>query len=640
MSPARKKGKRHSKSSRANAKTPQRRRGRPPVDPLNWQTPKGPAPDKRDHHAKSKVVALVGQLICLITGWVTLPYLLQCVHIVPRTLHRTHEDWYDRLRESVGIFENGKRDLNLDNTGNQDIFHLTIHKIWDGPGMFPKVSYTFGLYSMSAKPKHVIGLYSNEPRKYDHIVKNERTLQAMRKEDCEGTELFHSIDVEDDTEASRQLGPEYQPPNAPTPSDTSNTPVTHILTVGVQESIRIVSHLNPVFVIWDYALKMLYRCYTKPELADELPQEDVIFFKEEIWPVVGHWFMENPESLFTGESDDDEDSGNSEDEEDSETDDDYEADEVVDLGHGQAKGDRRARLTGTKTDQPTTGIEPIPMSKRPAKTSVRFGAFPKASSDSSDISDRSATPCPPGISSERATALGGPGSTILMSARHDLDADAAAVNAHALESIPEDDETEGAQNRARSPSEGPFQTPADSTNESTTRDKASRIDRYAAAIGRKAKSIGFTVGKRISDRTTLKGTSSTFKASTVQFGHSANQDPPGTEPSAWRASDIADAEGEPTDGSAPNSTSTDPPGASDATAAGPSTAGPSVPQPITRPRRSQPKRNYKEASSSDGFSDAGDDVDNPPPKRLRMKPPAPKGTPAKKGAPAKKKGRG
>ena len=58
--------------------------------------------------------------------------------------------------------------------------------------MFPKVSYTFGLYSMTAKPKHVIGLYSNEPRKYDHIVKNERTLQAMRKEDREGAELFQS----------------------------------------------------------------------------------------------------------------------------------------------------------------------------------------------------------------------------------------------------------------------------------------------------------------------------------------------------------------------------------------------------------------------------------------------------------------
>ncbi|KAL1761243.1 hypothetical protein FB107DRAFT_286237 [Schizophyllum commune] len=626
--------------------TPLQRRGRPPLDPINWQTPKGPTPDKRDHHAKSKVVAVIGQLICLVTGWVTLSYFLQCVHIVPRTLHKTHKDWYHRLRKSVGIVVNGERQLNLDNTGNQDIFHLNIHKIWDGPGVtsnIAQVFYTYGLYSMSAKPKHLLGLYATEPRKYSHVVKDDRTLQVLRKEDCEDTEAFLSINVEDDTQDSRQLGPEHLPQGAPTPEDTSNTPTTRILTVGVQESIVLVSHLNPVFVIWDYALKMFYRCYMEPALAEELPQEDVRFFIEEIWPVVGHWFVDEPTSYFedyvfdTSESEQPIDLGTGY---SAIVDDNANGYDGVDADSDTENADRPARIVTAKTHQPTTASHKISMPKRPAKTSIRF-SFPKASSDSSDASDRSATPCPSGTTNEPGMTLGTPGFAAPKTTRRNLNVDALSNGAQVLESIPEREEWEEAKNGARSPSEGPFQPPDDNPPESTSSDKASRINRYATAISRKAKSIGFTLGKRPSDRTALKGTSFTFKASTVQFGQSAKQDPPGTErtePPTRYASDTADAGGEPTDGSTSNANLSDPPGASDATAAGPSTAGPSVPQPITRPRRSQPKRNYKEASSSDGFSDAGEDDDDPPPKRLRLKAPAQKG--AQKGAPAKKKGRG
>lgn len=66
-----------------------------PFDPkfLKYQTPtdKAETPKDRPRYLRQKIVAIIGYAACLFTGMIPVFYMLECMHIVPRSLHKTHE---------------------------------------------------------------------------------------------------------------------------------------------------------------------------------------------------------------------------------------------------------------------------------------------------------------------------------------------------------------------------------------------------------------------------------------------------------------------------------------------------------------------------------------------------------------------
>lgn len=113
----------------------------PGFDPqyLEFRTPSNSleTPAERPRYLRKKIVSLIGYAVCLFTGMMPAFYRLECMHIVPRSLQRTH--WvmvcrsyfmwrahlnflqYFCFREAIGIMINGERSLNLDTSGNCDL---------------------------------------------------------------------------------------------------------------------------------------------------------------------------------------------------------------------------------------------------------------------------------------------------------------------------------------------------------------------------------------------------------------------------------------------------------------------------------------------------------------------------------------
>ncbi|TRM69434.1 hypothetical protein BD626DRAFT_553917 [Schizophyllum amplum] len=86
---------------------------------------------------KRKVLALVGSPMCLLSVYAYLAVAMHMMHIVPRTLWRTHPTLFILLQEAIGKIVKGAdgryhRVLNLDSSRNQDIMCLLYHQLFDG----------------------------------------------------------------------------------------------------------------------------------------------------------------------------------------------------------------------------------------------------------------------------------------------------------------------------------------------------------------------------------------------------------------------------------------------------------------------------------------------------------------------------
>ncbi|KAI4294432.1 hypothetical protein K525DRAFT_252401 [Schizophyllum commune Loenen D] len=250
-----------------------------------------------------KLLKIVGLRRCAVGCMIGPPWLVQGIHIVSRTLKNTHREIYDRFRNCVGIFDEktGEKLIDLDDIGNYEWAHFDMHHLFDGRSvqgraygggewgfrpknlraftahlkanpdadyktgqLCPKGLYEFVVYGFPGGQQHLFGRYSEDQRTYAHL----------KKED--GKEWTKDEILRWYMESQHRHGPVE----------------ARVLQVGDQGFV-IISHMNPVFVVFDYALKMKYRIIDRPDepdLIEGIPQEDIDFFLEELWPVVKCWF--------------------------------------------------------------------------------------------------------------------------------------------------------------------------------------------------------------------------------------------------------------------------------------------------------------------------------------------------------------
>ncbi|TRM61344.1 hypothetical protein BD626DRAFT_570989 [Schizophyllum amplum] len=317
-------------------------------NPLLHETPRIQTPKNRSPKMRAKVIAIIGQAVCLFTGMLAAVYTLHCIHFVPRSLHRTHPIIYECFRQSIGILnEEDKKVLNLDCSGNGDVAHMGVHIVYDGPGvkknigqgdlalvpvdiekdlvhierhkgqdyrqLFPEKARTFYVYGLS-NVKHVIPRYAYRARTYDSLTSKPRSVQEVRDEDCAGAEAPEptsndpaAADSVKATDPSAEESAAYEIPeryteddvkDLPEPDSTDEDPISHVLRPGRNEDLAVVSHGNPVFILFDYALKMRYRCDDE-QLVKAIPEADVRYFEGRLWPALRHWFVPPGESKHT-----------------------------------------------------------------------------------------------------------------------------------------------------------------------------------------------------------------------------------------------------------------------------------------------------------------------------------------------------
>ncbi|KAL1727835.1 hypothetical protein EV714DRAFT_238544 [Schizophyllum commune] len=253
-----------------------------------------------------KLLKIVGLRRCAVGCMIGPPWLVQGIHIVTRTLWKSHEDIYKRFARHVGVKnpKTGEYEINLDDVGNYEWAHFALHHLFDGRSvqgraygggawaffpdledflarldaagdnanyktLYPKGLHAFGVYGFPCDEVHVYGRYSSDERTYAHSYNRD------------GKKWTKASILEYYMERQHDHGPVE----------------TRILQVGDQGFI-IISHMNPVFVVFDYALKMKYRILDNPELAEGIPLKDVNFFTKRLWPRVRGWFedTEGPET--------------------------------------------------------------------------------------------------------------------------------------------------------------------------------------------------------------------------------------------------------------------------------------------------------------------------------------------------------
>ncbi|KAL1703323.1 hypothetical protein EV121DRAFT_271168 [Schizophyllum commune] len=307
--------------SRPPQQTPQ-----PPQNPqydfsyLYQETPRKQTPDERAPNLREKIFAVIGYATCLLTGMMHVEYILQAFHIVPRSLHNTHWEEYSCFRDAIGIVVDGERVLNLNNSRNVDMASSGLHKFFDGPSvlknklgqgefalppedlkreveyvtapenlgksyeeLYPDVAHRLVVYGFSNKHKFSWGRYPSPDRTYKHLDPEKRTLL----EDYVDS-LLTKIDIRGLKESLKRKGV-YIGSFAPPPTSDAD-PTIHVLRAG--RNYTVVSHINPVFAIYDYLLKMKFRVYDKesdPSYIQDIPPEDVEYFRNVMWPKLQHW---------------------------------------------------------------------------------------------------------------------------------------------------------------------------------------------------------------------------------------------------------------------------------------------------------------------------------------------------------------
>ncbi|KAL1686950.1 hypothetical protein GGG16DRAFT_105357 [Schizophyllum commune] len=303
-----------------------------PFDPkfLKYQTPTDTAetPKDRPRYLRQKIVAIIGYAACLFTGMIPVFYMLECMHIVPRSLHKTHELVYFCFREAIGIMKNGKRVLNLDHFGNLDLALKDMHALFDGPSvlegeygqgllalvptdiewhlnhitenwgddyrkLYPDLLYTYEVYAFPSpgQDSHHYHWYPTRDRKYDHLSPAER--QMLQQHEYESVIEFTNPEDSDLNDADATLTAD-DVKDSRAPPQNADIPVSLPFKPGRQGIIR-TSHLKVPFPLFDWAYKMKYRIIDHRHLARGIPAEDVQYFRYKVYPRLRRWFEPTPE---------------------------------------------------------------------------------------------------------------------------------------------------------------------------------------------------------------------------------------------------------------------------------------------------------------------------------------------------------
>ncbi|TRM61366.1 hypothetical protein BD626DRAFT_571010 [Schizophyllum amplum] len=319
------------------------------ANPLDHVTPLIATPFPRSVKARDKVIALVGGLICLVTGMWDHPHFLHCAHIVARSLESTHKLEYEFFRDSIGIAIRDKHGnilrkvLNLDTSINQEIFHAWIHLLFDGTSvrknvgqgaialvpedfdeilaaikenhdlklnknyreLCPKRTYRYKLRVLTNK-KYWFGRHAGADRTYAHLSADIPSPEVLAQADCEEAGPLGEM-KEDVDHASAVFGPENAPappesalPKGKAPAEVTNGDVTFHILDSAAEEMTLVSHANPIFFIRDYAQKIRYRV-TTPGADEGLNPEHHSHFTKTVWPAVSHWFERDPKAFVSKE---------------------------------------------------------------------------------------------------------------------------------------------------------------------------------------------------------------------------------------------------------------------------------------------------------------------------------------------------
>ncbi|KAL1743444.1 hypothetical protein HDZ31DRAFT_65053 [Schizophyllum fasciatum] len=295
------------------------------------ETPTQGTRPARPKFLRERLKNFIGLIICVITNKLTAPWEVHTMHVVARSLETQDEETFLCFCEHVGqVGADGKRRINLDHLGNTEFGHITVHSIFDGkpfngsdeseygsgdwafaPADFAKEiehivanrgkNYRelypmedgpreFIMYGFPNKHQHVFGRYSDSVRTY------ERSLTGFYNESSEGEHA-----------QSTNAGPTNPADNPNVPSisaqpsrsaakeklrasyEAQQLPQVQLrrLEVGDQ-GFRIVSHLNPVFVIFDYTIKMRWRI--SHGFEEDIPPNDLEFYWTKLWPAVKGWF--------------------------------------------------------------------------------------------------------------------------------------------------------------------------------------------------------------------------------------------------------------------------------------------------------------------------------------------------------------
>ncbi|KAL1727817.1 hypothetical protein EV714DRAFT_275261 [Schizophyllum commune] len=305
----------------------------------------------RIKNIRQRLDNLIGLKVCAITNMVTAPWAMQAIHIVTRALKKEDEIAHECFRKAVGVLDkDGVPQVNLDNLGNVDFEIPGVHIAFDGPPfasndigygkgdmallplhareelqhikrcrgmdykkarhdivahnvcscvlqMYPmkKGTHEYVVYGFPNPHQHTIPRYSHKQRTYPHslnrddfIVPDDPPMPA-EVDGYEGAYNDDGGDYDDDDDAPPENTLRGQMYRDYMQAQTEFGKVQHeVLETGINIKITFVSHLNPVFVFFDFAYKMRYRI--KHGKTKGIPPEDLRFFHKEVWPVVLHWF--------------------------------------------------------------------------------------------------------------------------------------------------------------------------------------------------------------------------------------------------------------------------------------------------------------------------------------------------------------
>ncbi|KAL1678816.1 hypothetical protein EV122DRAFT_277825 [Schizophyllum commune] len=290
----------------------------------------------RIKNIRQRLDDLIGLKVGAISNAVTAPWALHAIHIVTRTLKKENELVHECFRKAVGVKdEDGVPQINLDGLGNVEYELVGVHVAVDGPpwaskkagygkgdiAFLPKeckkeLKYIeknrgkdykklypmkdgpreFVLYGFPNKHQHVVPRYSNMQRTYRHSLnRDDYKIPDDLSMPEEGTGLDDDAcnnddDEDDDVPPENTLRGKMYREYMQAQQEFGKVQ-HHVVESGINEWATFISHLNPVFVIFDYAYKMWYRI-DRGQTAG-ISAEDLAFFHNEVWPVVAPWFTDS-----------------------------------------------------------------------------------------------------------------------------------------------------------------------------------------------------------------------------------------------------------------------------------------------------------------------------------------------------------